>query len=82
MTPDGRIHYYAKPGIEDLTEDDYLASEQPYGYRCQGFKTFFFNVCNMDDGRTWSTPWMIDDPSVYYIPTETASNPSTGVAER
>ena len=73
LTPDGRIHYYARPGIEDLTENDYLASENPYGYRCHGFKTFFFNVCNMDDGRTWSTPWVIDDPSVYYIPTATAS---------
>jgi hypothetical protein len=73
VTPDGQIHYYAKPGIADLTADDYLASEHAYGYRCQRFKTFFFNVCNIDDGKTWSTPWIIDDPSVYYIPTETAS---------
>jgi hypothetical protein len=73
LSPDGRIHYYAKPGVADLTEDDYLASENPYGYRCHGFKTFFFNVCNLDDGHTWSTPWVIDDPTVYYIPTSTAS---------
>jgi hypothetical protein len=73
VTPDGRLHYYARPGIEDLTENDYLASEQPYGNRCHGFKTFFFNVCNLDDGRTWSTPWVIDDPSVYYLPAAVAS---------
>jgi hypothetical protein len=75
VTPDGRVHYYARPGTDDLAADDYLASEHAYGYRCQRFKTFFFNVCNIDDGKTWSTPWIIDDPSVYYTPTETARRP-------
>lgn len=65
ITPDGRVHYYAKPGIEDLTAEDHLASEYPYGYRCEHLKTFFFNVCNGDDGRTWSTPWIIDDAKLY-----------------
>ena len=65
VTPDGRVHYYAKPGIEDLTEADRIASEMPYSYRCEHFKTFFFNVCNGDDGRTWSTPWIIDDARLY-----------------
>jgi hypothetical protein len=76
VSPDGQIHYYARPGVGDLTADDYIASEYPYGYRCQQFKTFFFNVCNIDDGKTWSTPWIIDDPSVYYVPGETAARPS------
>lgn len=67
-TPDGQIHYYAKPGVEDLTEEDHLTSQSPYGYRAQHFKTFFFNVCNGDDGRTWSTNWIIDDPMLYFIP--------------
>jgi hypothetical protein len=22
----------------------------------------------MDNGRTWSTPWVIDDPKIYVIP--------------
>ncbi|MHB8955914.1 MAG: hypothetical protein ACYC4U_23285 [Pirellulaceae bacterium] len=73
LTPDGRMHYYARPGIENLTAENHLASENPYGKRYHGLKTFFFNVCNLDDGRTWSTPWVIDDPTVYYIPTTTAS---------
>ena len=30
--------------------------------------TFFVNVANLDNGRTWSTPWVIDDPAVYVIP--------------
>jgi hypothetical protein len=30
-------------------------------------KTFFFNVCTHDTGRTWSTPWVIDDPKVYFV---------------
>ena len=67
FTPDGLVHYYAKPGIEDLTEKDYITSQSPYGYRCQQFSTFFFNVCNGDDGRTWSTDWIIDDPTVYCV---------------
>ena len=66
-TGDGQIHYYARPGVERLTSKDHLASTYSYGYRAEHFKTFFFNVCSGDDGRTWSTPWIIDDPSVYVV---------------
>ncbi|HND54593.1 MAG TPA: hypothetical protein PLV92_19410 [Pirellulaceae bacterium] len=66
---DGRIQFFAKPGIEDLTEKDMIASHYSYGYRCQRFKTFFFNVCNVDDGRTWSSSFIIDDAYLYYSPT-------------
>lgn len=69
FTSDGAVHYYAKPGIENLTKEDYLTSQFPYGYRCERFRTFFFNVCNSDDGRTWSTEWIVDDPTVYFIKT-------------
>lgn len=65
FTPDGRVHYYASPGVDDLTRQDHLASYTVAGYRCTHFNTFFFNVCNQDDGRTWSTEWIIDDPSFY-----------------
>ncbi len=65
FSPNGMIHYYAKPGVEDLTEDDLIASQFPYGYRCERFRTFFYNVVNSDNGRTWSTAWIIDDPHVY-----------------
>jgi hypothetical protein len=65
VTPDGMVHYYAKPGIEDLTEDDYITSQYPYGYRAERFRTFFYNVCSADDGRRWSTAWIVDDPKVY-----------------
>ncbi len=67
FTPDGQVHYYAKPGIEDLTEEDYLTSQYPYGFRGLRFKTFFFNVCNGDNGKTWSTSWIIDDPKLYLL---------------
>ena len=67
FTPDGQVHYYASPGVDDLTPDDYLASQYPYGFRCERFNTFFFNVCSGDDGRTWSTRWIIDDPTMYII---------------
>lgn len=65
FTPDGMVHYYARPGIDDLTADDYITSQYPYGYRCERFRTFFYNVVNGDDGRTWSTAWIVDDPKVF-----------------
>lgn len=65
FTPDGRVHYYAKPGVEPLTEEDRIASHYPYGYRCENFHTFFFNICNGDDGKTWSTSWIVDDCEVF-----------------
>jgi hypothetical protein len=68
FTPDGAVHYYAHAGVEDLTEDDWLYSSKPYGYECLAIDNIFFNVANRDDGRTWSTPWVIDDPTVYVVP--------------
>jgi len=68
VTPDGRFHYYASPGVENLGKDDYITSQNPYGFRALQYRTFFFNVCNGDDGRTWSTAWIIDDPTLYYVP--------------
>lgn len=64
FTPDGQVHYYASPGIDALTPEDHLASQFPYGFRCQKFETFFFDVINGDNGQ-WSTPWIIDDPALY-----------------
>ncbi|HEX6961083.1 MAG TPA: hypothetical protein VF175_04400 [Lacipirellula sp.] len=68
FTPDGAVHQYASPGVDDLTEEDHLYSSFPYGNRMAGFSNFFINVANRDDGRTWSTPWVIDDPTLYVIP--------------
>ena len=68
VTPDGRFHYYAKPGIDKLTKDDFVTSQNPYGFRAIQYRTFFFNVCNGDNGRDWSTAWIIDDPTLYYVP--------------
>jgi hypothetical protein len=67
FTPDGRVHYFARPGVDDLTASDHLATRAPYGYRCQEFNTIFFDVWCQDDGQTWSTPWAIDDPSLYRL---------------
>lgn len=68
FTADGQIHYYAHKGVADLTADDYLMSSFPYGMRCITFNNFFFNVANWDNGHTWSTPWVIDDPKIYAVP--------------
>lgn len=64
VTPDGQVHFYASPGVDALTPADHLGSQFPYGYKAEHFRTMFFNVCNRDDGRTWSTPWIIDDPAI------------------
>ena len=67
MTGDGQIHYYAKPGVKDLTQADYITSQFPYSYTAERFRTFFFDFCNKDDGQSWSTPFVIDDPRLYVV---------------
>lgn len=67
FTPDGRVHYYAKPGIENLTAADHVASHYPYGYKNLYFINVFFDVFSQNDGRKGSTPWIIDDPTVYVM---------------
>lgn len=65
LTPDGRVHYFAKPGVEDLTEKDLIGSSYPFGYRAKRLRSCFFNICNGDDGRTWSTEFVIDDTQLF-----------------
>lgn len=76
FTPDGMIHFYGHPGLENLTVHDRMASFHSYGYRCERFKTFFFNVMSRDDGRTWSTDWVVDDCKVYFIKQDFARQPT------
>ena len=66
-TGDGMVHYYAHAGVDDLTAKDHLASKYPYTYKARHFRTFFFDVCNRNDGKTWSTPFVIDDPKLYVV---------------
>ena len=73
---DGQIHYYVRKGVGDLTAADHVTSQFPYGYRAETFKTFFFNVCNFNNGSTWSTPWIIDDPSMYVTSGRLAQRPA------
>jgi len=68
FTADGQVHFYASEGVDDLTVDDHLYSSFPYGSQCTHFDNFFFNVANWDNGKTWSTPWVVDDPEMYVIP--------------
>ena len=67
FTADSQVHYYASPGVDDLTPADRISSQVPYGFRCQYFDTFFFDLISGDNGRTWSTSWIIDDPSLYLL---------------
>lgn len=65
FTPDGRVHYFASPGLDRLKREDHIGSYYPHGFRADRFQTFFFNVVNGDNGRTWSTPWVVDDCMFY-----------------
>lgn len=67
LSRDGQVHYFASPGVDDLTASDHLTSQFPYGFRAERLNSFFFNICNVDDGQTWSTPFVIDDPAVYVV---------------
>lgn len=67
FTPDGKVHYYAHAGTAPLTAKDHLSSQFPYSYTAMQVNTFFFNIVNMDNGRTWSTPFTIDDCEVYTV---------------
>jgi hypothetical protein len=67
FTSDGRCHYYASPGIDKLTRKDHMASHFPQSVHCEQFHTYFFNVCNSQDGQKWSTDWIIDDPALYVV---------------
>ncbi len=67
FTPDGAVHFYGHPGVEDLSEQDHIASRYCYGFRCLKFRDIFFNVSNRNNGRSWSTPWVIDDPTLYVV---------------
>ena len=61
----GYVHFFASPGVDDLTMADHLMSSQPYGIPGHRFNTIFFNICSADNGKSWSTPWIVDDPKIY-----------------
>ncbi|HEV3417654.1 MAG TPA: hypothetical protein VG056_12595 [Pirellulales bacterium] len=65
FSPDGKVHYFIKSGVDNLTSKDFVATYNPYGYHCEHLETLFFDVLNMDDGKSWSTEWIVDDPSLY-----------------
>ncbi len=65
FSPDGKVHYFIKPGVEDLTAKDYVTTRTPYSYHAERVETFFYDLINMDDGKSWSTEWIVDDPGLY-----------------
>lgn len=74
FSEDGAIHYYVSEGVDDLTAADRVASTNPYTLICDEFDTFYFNVVNLNDGSTWSTPWIIDDA---FLTVNNVPEPST-----
>lgn len=66
VTPDGRAHYFAKQGVEKLTRKDHILTSSYGGTRFENYHTFFFDIISKNDGKTWSTPWIIDDPQLHY----------------
>jgi hypothetical protein len=76
FTSDGQVHYYASEGVDELASEDHIMSSFPYSMKCLTFNNFFFNVANWENGRSWSTKWIIDDPQIFVIPPpgQTAAN--------
>jgi hypothetical protein len=62
---DGQVHFYGKQGVANLTAGDHLYSSFPYNYKAEYFATHLYNSCNQNDGSTWSTPIIIDDPAIF-----------------
>jgi hypothetical protein len=67
LSPDGRVHYYAAPGTGPLKATDRIATTMPYGEPNLQLNTLFFNVMSADNGRTWSTEWIVDDVEVFFV---------------
>ena len=65
FSPDGRVHYYASPGVDPLKSTDRIGSFFPYSCRTRKFNSFFFNIVSRNDAKHWSTPWVIDNPYVF-----------------
>ncbi len=70
FTPDGLVHYFAKPGVEDT--DSRRLHRHSHAVWIQGgrVRSFFYNVVNGDNGKDWSTDWIVDDPKFYIIKNE------------
>lgn len=66
LSPDGRVHYYAAKGTGPLRPSDHIATKMPYGEPNLQMNTVFFNVMSADNGRTWSTEWIIDDVEIFF----------------
>lgn len=64
FTGDGQVHYFASPGVDDLTPADHLASHFPYGFRCQQINEVFFDIWNDSRSGEWSPSWIIDDLTI------------------
>lgn len=79
-SPDGQVHFFARKGVEPLEPTDCLGSFWPYSYRAHSFQTFFYNIINQDDGRSVSTPWVVDDAMLYAAtaPTTKIRNANAG----
>jgi len=65
FSPDGRCHYFVSPGVDDLKPEDRIASHYPYDFKIEQLNGLFFNVFNRDDGKSWSTSWVVDEPAIY-----------------
>jgi len=67
VNPNGTVSYYARPGVENLRPQDHIATTMPYGYQAERFSSLFFNITSANNGQTWSTPFIVDDPMVYVL---------------
>lgn len=82
VSSNGAVHYYARPGIDDLTSEDYITSQYPYNYRAETFRSAFFNIVNADNGKSWTSTLIIDDTYVFLGTTPNYSSSPAQMAKR
>jgi hypothetical protein len=80
MSENGAVHYYARPGVEDLTGQDYITSMFPYNYKAETFRSAFFNIVNGDNGRSWTSTLIVDDTYVFLGKTPSAGGNTSQMA--
>lgn len=82
VSSNGAVHYYARPGIEDLTSEDYITTQFPYNYKAESFRSAFFNIVNADNGKSWTSTLVIDDTYVFVGTTPNRSSIQAQMARR
>ena len=65
-TAEGLSAWFGNQAQIDLRPGGSAGMKWDNGHTAEMLNTFFFNIVSPDDGRSWSTEWIVDDPTLYY----------------